>query len=80
MASEKLSQLLETLSKPDLETVEAFIILYHQCKPNAGQAIVGLEYFLENLEKRYQRSFKGSKEILFITPEEFETALIASES
>lgn len=54
MAAKILLQLQETLFKPNFETIEAFITLFNQFKPDeAGQTRIAFEFFLQNLEKRY---------------------------
>ncbi|CAN8066096.1 unnamed protein product [Agarophyton chilense] len=80
-ATDTLLELQDTLSKPDFETIEAFIILYNQFKPEeAGQARIGFEYFLQNLEKRYKRNFRDCHKVLSINLDDVEQELIENES
>lgn len=81
MAADILFQLQNILSDADFDTIESFIVLYNRFKPeDAGQARVGFEFFIENLQKRYKRKFEDAHEVLGINLEEVEQKLIENES
>lgn len=81
MTAAILFDLQDTLSKPDFETIQAFITLFNQFKPDdAGQTRIAFEFFLQNLEKRYSRSFKDCHKVLSLDLEDLEQELIDNES
>lgn len=75
-----LYELKSFLSKEDFATVEAFILLNNEFKPEeAGQIGVCFQLFVENLESRYHIKFDHYYPILFMQLDAIECDTIENE-
>lgn len=67
-----LYDLQQVLSKSDLDTIEAFIVQYNKLDPEkAGQTHIAFQYFIENLESRYNGKFWHCHDVLKVKFEDF---------
>lgn len=72
-----LYDLQQLLSESDFDTIEAFIVLYNKLQPDeAGQTETTFQFFIENLERRYNRKFYHYHDVLKVNLDNFELQVI----
>lgn len=67
-----LYDLQQVLSESDFDTIKAFIVLYNKVQPDkAGQTYIAFQFFVENLETRYNRKFWHCQDVLQVNLDNF---------